>query len=111
MATEQELRAYADSLPAIYREILVAFPRIEPHRRQGDALALQTLAVDFESRKTAIGPREIWRACQELEKKGLVEVKHRIFVYPTPLGERLIGIIAGQLAQPVTVPELPSPPT
>jgi hypothetical protein len=46
-----------------------------------------------------------------LHSKGLVEIKHRIFVHPTLLGERLIGIITGQLAQTTTVPNLPSPPT
>ena len=48
MATEEELRHYAESLPPIYREILGAFPRLEPSRKQGYGLAFQTLAVDFE---------------------------------------------------------------
>jgi hypothetical protein len=50
------------------------------------------------------------QACQELERKGLVKIKHRIFAHPTVLGERLIGMISGQEAQAVTVDELPSPP-
>lgn len=110
MATDEQLKSYAESLPSIYQEILVAFPRIEPNRRQGYGLAFQTLAADLENRQTGIHLGEIIQACQELEQQRLVEVKHRIFVYPTPLGERLIGIITGQHAPLVEVPELPPLP-
>ena len=110
MATEEELRHYAESLPPIYQEILAAFPRLEPGRKQGYGLAFQTLAVDFDSRQKGFDLGQIMQACQELERQGLVKIKHRIFAYPTPLGERLIGIIAGQEALSVTVDELPSPP-
>ena len=110
MATEEELRRYAESLPPIYREILAAFPRLEPSRTQGDGLAFQTLAVDFDSHRKGFDLGQIMQAGQELEQQGLVKTKHRIFVHPTPLGERLIGIITGQLAQSVTVDKLPSPP-
>ena len=47
MPSDQELRAYAQTLPTIYREILAAFPRIEPGRKAGYGLAFQTLAADF----------------------------------------------------------------
>lgn len=110
MATEEDLRHYAESLPPIYREILAAFPRLEPGRRQGYGLAFQTLAVDFDDRRTGFDLGQIMQACQALERQGLVTIKNRIFAHPTPLGERLIGIIAGQEAQPVTVDELPAPP-
>jgi hypothetical protein len=110
MATEEELRRYAESLPPIYREILAAFPRIEPTRRQGDGLAFQTLAVDFDSQGKGFSLGQIMQACEQLEQQGLIKTKHRIFAHPTPLGERIIGIITGQLAQPVTVDRLPSPP-
>ena len=46
MATDEQLKSYAESLPSIYREILTAFPRMEPNRRQGYGLAFQTLAAD-----------------------------------------------------------------
>src|SRR5439155_25538757 len=41
MPTDQQLRTYAQSLPKIYREILAAFPRIEPNRKTGYGLAFQ----------------------------------------------------------------------
>jgi hypothetical protein len=110
MATEEELRHYAESLPPIYREILGAFPRLEPSRKQGYGLAFQTLAVDFERRPKGFDLGQIMEACQKLEQQGLVKIKNRIFAHPTPLGERLIGIITGQQAQSVTVEKLPSPP-
>ena len=110
MATDEQLRSYVESLPSIYREILAAFPRIEPNRKQGFGLAFQTLAADLDSRQAGISLGEIIRACEELERQALVEVKHRIFVHPKELGERLIGIIAGQDAPALEVPELPALP-
>jgi hypothetical protein len=110
MATEEELTRYAESLPPIYREILAAFPRLEPGRKQGYGLAFQTLAADFDSHRMGFTLGQIMQACQGLAEQGIVEIKHRIFAHPTPLGERLIGIITGQLAQSVTIDKLPSLP-
>lgn len=110
MATNDQLKSYAASLPPIYQEILAAFPRIEPTRNQGFGLAFQTLSTDFESRHIGYSLGEIIQACQALEQHHIVEIKHRIFVYPTQLGEHLIGIITGQHVLEVMVPELPSPP-
>ena len=107
MATDEQLKSYAESLPSIYREILTAFPRMEPNRRQGYGLAFQTLAADLDNFRLG----EIILACEQLEQRNLVEIKHRIFVHPTHLGERLIGIITGQSAPVVQVPELPALPT
>lgn len=110
MATDKQLQKYAQSLPPIYREILGAFPRIEPNRRQGYGLAFQTLAADLEGRMTGISLGEIIQACQELKQNGLVDIQHGIFVHPTALGERLIALISGQHAPAIKVPKLPSPP-
>lgn len=107
MATDEQLKSYAESLPSIYREILTAFPRMEPNRRQGYGLAFQTLAADLDNSRLG----EIILACEQLEQRNLVEIKHKIFVHPTQLGERLIGIITGQSAPVVQVPELPALPT
>ncbi len=111
MPTEEQLRAYAESVPEIYREILIAFPRIEPSRRQGYSLAFQTIAADFENRAILFGLAEIMQACQELEEKGLVEIKNRIFVQPTLLGERLIAALTGKQAPAIKVDPLPALPT
>jgi hypothetical protein len=110
MATNQQLQAYAESLPEIYREILSAFPRLEPTRRQGYGLAFQTLNADFQDRGLDFGLPEIFAACEELQHKGMVEVKHRVFVHPTPLGEQLVAILSGGTSPRVKVPVLPSPP-
>ena len=107
MATDEQLKSYVESIPSIYREILTAFPRMEPNRKQGYGLAFQTFAADLDSFHLG----EIILACEQLEQRNLVEIKHKIFVHPTQLGERLIGIITSQSAPVVQVPELPAPPT
>ena len=108
MATDEQLKSYAESLPSIYREILTAFPRLEPFRKQGYGLAFQTLDAGLED--CSLG--EIIQACEQLAKHDIVNIKHKIFVHPTQLGERLIGIITGQSAPEVRqVPELPALPT
>ncbi len=107
MATDEQLKSYAESLPPIYREILTAFPRLEPGRKQGYGLAFQTLEVDLKSYNLG----EIVQACEQLQQHELVEVKHKIFVHPTQLGEHLIGIITGHNAPVIQVPELPALPT
>ena len=78
MITDAQLQAYAKELPDIYREILAAFPRIEPTRSQGYGLAFQTLAADFESRKLGLGLGEIIQACEQLGHHGLVEINTRL---------------------------------
>ena len=110
MAIDQELREYAESLPPIYREILAAFPRIEPNRKAGYGLGFQTLAADFDDRGLEFTLGEVIQACEELERNGLVVIKHRVFVSPTERGERLISAITGKKPKAVTVPPLPVPP-
>lgn len=110
MATDEALQKYAQNLPEIYREILSAFPRIEPTRKAGYGLAFQTLASDFESRGIHFRLGDIIQACQQLQEHQFVEIKHRIFVHPTEKGERLIAILTGQQAAESKVPALPSPP-
>ncbi len=107
MATDEQLKSYTESLPPIYREILAAFPRIAPSRGPGYGQTYQTLEVDLESYSFG----EIIQACKLLEQRDIVEIKHTNFVCPTELGERLIGIITGQSALEVRVPELPALPT
>jgi hypothetical protein len=111
MPTDQQLKDYVQSLPEIYVHILRAFPDLEPNRRQGYGLFLQTIADDFDMNTSIrFGIDEVILACQELERHGLVEIKNNIFVHPTPLGERLIAQIAGPQAPPVRVDPLPALP-
>jgi hypothetical protein len=111
MASEDQLRTYVDALPPIYKEILSAFPRIEPSRRQGDGLAFQTIAADFENLHKPYSLGLIIQACMQMEQKGLVVTKNLIFVHPTAVGERLIALVAGQSAPAVSVDPLPALPT
>lgn len=110
MPQDAELHAYAQSLPDIYREILAAFPRIEPGRQARYGLAFQTIAADFQDRGKRFTLGEVIQACERLRDKRLVEIKHGIFVHPTEYGERLIAIITGRQPADVLVPTLPSPP-
>jgi hypothetical protein len=110
MLTDEQLRKYSESLPAIYREILAAFPRIEPYRKRGYGLAFQTLAADFNDRNLEITAGEIVQAADELAHQGLAKIEHGIFIQPTELGERLIAIITGKQAPVVKVPKLPPLP-
>ena len=110
MASEQELQEYVEKLPTIYREILAAFPRIEPSRKAGYGLAFQTLGTDFQSRGIGFGTGEIINACDQLRLHGIVEINHHLFVHPTEYGERLIGAITGVTAPTAEVPVLPTPP-
>jgi hypothetical protein len=111
--TTEEQRAYseyAERLPDIYREILAAFPRIEPHRKAGYGLAFQTIAADFESRGTEYTLGAVIQACEQLRDNGLVEIQYGIFVRPTDRGELVITAITGKEPRPAEIPPLPPPP-
>lgn len=110
MSTDTEVQAYIEELPPIYREILASFPRLEPSRKRGYGLGFQTLATDFESRRLGFTLGQVMQACRQLEEHGLVKIKHRLFVYPTGQGERLISALTGSEAAEETVPPLPPPP-
>ena len=110
MPTVQELHEYVDRLPKLYREVLAAFPHIEPNRRKGYGLAFQSLMADFEERQVGYSLGEIILGCEELQKYGLVEIKHRIFVHPTARGEELISALTGHQAVAPHIDPLPPPP-
>jgi hypothetical protein len=110
MATAEQFDAYAANLPTIYREILAAFPRVEPNRKPRFGLAYQSLWADFEQRDLGISLGELMEACEQLAGNGLVEIKRGMFVHPTEKGEQLIRAITGKEAKPSKVPVLPPPP-
>jgi hypothetical protein len=98
---------YVAELPQIYREILSAFPSLEPQRKKGYALALQTLSSELR-RHYSYG--EIKAACEQLAQGGAVEIRNEIFVCPTDLGEELIEGLTGKKAPPIPkVPEFVPP--
>jgi hypothetical protein len=108
MPSDEQLRAYVDLVPPIYREILGAFPHIEP--APGLRPGIPNPCADFENCALTIGLGEVIQACQELERNGLVEIQNRIFVHRTALGERLIALMTGQQAPVVKVDPFPALP-
>jgi len=105
MATVNE--QYLKELPDIYREILSAFPRLEPTRKAGYGLAYQTL---YESLRERCSLGDIIQACQQMQQGGAVEIKQRIFVHPTEMGEQIIEGLTGKKPRESTVPAFPTPP-
>jgi hypothetical protein len=95
---------YLESLPAIYRDILAAFPRFDATRKRGYGLSYQSLYSALNGKYT-LG--EIVLACQELAKGGGAEIKNEIFVHPTLVGEELIAAVTGGQVPQVAVPPFP----
>ena len=109
MPTDAELKQYADQLPPIYRNILAAFPEVEPRRHAGYGLAFQTLAMYFANRKLEHGFGEVQEACRRLAALGFFEIRNGIFAHPTDLGEQLIAAVSGKRTAGIGLPELPQP--
>lgn len=100
---------YVEKLPPIYRDILAAFPAMEPTRKAGYGLAYQTLYERLRPHGHSLG--EIILACKQMAEGGAVQIKNNIFVHPTPMGEEIIAALTGkEAAAPLTVPEFPVPP-
>lgn len=137
--TDEQLRAYADKLPAIYRDVLAAFPGESSNRRAGDGLYLSSIASRFQEIMPAdYRPRDLARAMAQLEGRGFItrasadgtppnpfittaelvqdylaravgDSGHDPFVAPTPLGERLITVLTGHQPVERDIPPLPEP--
>lgn len=109
MPTTTELRAYAQRLPEIYRDILAAFPAIEPGRRAGYGVAFQTLAMHFANTRRRHAFDDVQEACARLAEAGFLEIRHGIFAHPTELGEELIAAVTGSSATTAEpLPQLPA---
>ena len=108
MPSDAEIAAYAKNLPPIYRDILAAFPEVEPGRKAGYGLAFQTLAMHFANTRRSSDLGEVQEACRQLAENGFFEIKNGIFAHPTDLGERLIAAVSGAPRAPTSgVPRLP----
>lgn len=107
MPTDDELAAYAKKLPPIYRDIMAAFPAIEPSRKAGYGLAFQTLAVHFANTRHEHGLEDVRAACMRLAEEDFLEIRNGIFAHPTELGEQLIAILT---AKPRAISPSPPPP-
>ncbi|MDD4890241.1 MAG: hypothetical protein PHU85_09960 [Phycisphaerae bacterium] len=90
-------KRYLNSLDKIYRDILAAFPQFDATRRVGYGLAYQSLYSALDG-KYSLG--EIKLACEQMAQGGAVEIRNKIFVHPTALGEELIAAITGQQPAP-----------
>ena len=97
---------YVNSLPEIYRDILAAFPQFNPTRKVGYGLSYQSLYSALDGRYT-LG--QIMKACENMAEGGVMEIKHEIFVCPTPLGEELITAITGIATPTLEVEPFPPP--
>jgi hypothetical protein len=97
---------YLRTLPPIYRDILTAFPKLEPSRKAGYALAYQTLYEELRDRYSF---DEIVAACEAMAQGGAVEIKQRIFVHPTDVGEDIIAGLTGKKSPESRVPPFPPP--
>jgi hypothetical protein len=108
--TDEQLREYAAKLPAIYRDILRAFPAVAPDRRDGDGLSGPT----FEDYVTELGAGhrlgDVMDGLRRLVDNGFLEYTPvAAFYSPTPLGERLVAAVTGHKPAPRGIPDLPVP--
>lgn len=112
MPTPAQLKEYANSLPPIYRDILVAFGHAaSPYRHFMEGMAVDVLLTEMTNRKNAYPISEVYSALEQLEKEGfvLLDVIDLAYVSPTALGEELLEAVTGAKAKKVTVPALPKP--
>ena len=111
MTITDKWRSYAERLPDIYRDILAAFPAIEPGRKKGYGLAFQTLTMHFinTSKQWSLG--DVEAACKQLAENGFIEIKNGIFAHPTEDGEELIAAVTGKkIPDSRPIPALPARP-
>lgn len=98
--------AYVESLPGIYRDVLAAFPDFNPTRRVGYGLSYQSLYSALDGKYT-LG--QIMTACKNMAEVDLMEIRHRMFACPTPLGEELIAAITDNPVPASDVPPIDPP--
>lgn len=103
-------KQYLETIPPIYRDVLAAYPRINPSRKKGNGLAVSTIYANLENEQKSYSVGEIREACQNMVASGVVEIQNQIFVHPTDLGEELITSLTGQATPVRSVPQFPAPP-
>ena len=103
-------KEYLEQIPAIYRDVLIAFPRINPSRKKGDGLAISTIYANMQNENQSYSIGEIREACKNLADNKVVEIRFLMFVHPTDLGEKLIERLTGHPAAEESVPPFPRIP-
>ena len=108
--TDEQLREYADKLPAIYRDILAAFPGVAPRRRAGEGLMEETIEQFVADHSPDHRPEDVADGLGRLADRGFLGRDDRFVVYtPTPLGERLLHVVTGHTPVTAAMPDLPVP--
>jgi hypothetical protein len=99
---------YLRTLPTIYQDILKTFPDFAPSRAAGYGLAYQSIQAHLAPKYSLA---QIMMACDRMRDGGAVEIKNKIFVCPTQLGEEMIAGLTGKpVAEKESVADFPKPP-
>lgn len=112
--SKEDLKKYAESLPAVYRAILLSFPALGRKNAGPDqSLAVQTIAEHLKSNvyiyslEKAYGLAEVLWACKQLTAENLLSTNNDgIFFIPTSLGWDLISAVDDHRLEK-TMPKLP----
>lgn len=122
--TDSELKDYADALPPIYRQILSAFPEINPDRRERDDVLESSLVNHLLQKQSDYDDEDLEIALDRLNQSGFIEREEKKMIglgggnggyafaqlKPTELGERLLRAVTGKSAKKRFVPPLPPLP-
>jgi hypothetical protein len=107
--TDEQLKAYAESLPSIYRDTLAAFPGASPRRRVGEGLLGDTIEEWVLEQSEEHRSDDVFEGLLKLVEKKFLIRESKIAFVPTPLGEKLIEAIVGRGPVMYELPELPVP--
>ena len=136
--TPEQLTAYADQLPELYKDILVAFQYSQPSRVRGQGVLEGTLRNFIFNRSRGLVPgnfvgtiedlispphsfsdaardmtdREFSAAIDRLTDAGFFEDRYETrfgSLIPTPLGERILAVVSGKETPARKLPDLPKP--
>jgi hypothetical protein len=111
LPTPEQMKAYADELPEIYRKIVHGLAAVQPDRVIGQSVFLYDLLSALAEAPAPHYPAVVYyRAIEHLRDSGFLagEPESRA-LQPTDLGEELIAAVTGKRAEPLLVPALPKP--
>lgn len=97
---------YVQDLAEIYQDIFRTYRQLDPARKKGYGLAIQSL-YSVLSEKYDLA--QIQEACNQLALGGAVEIKNGIFAHPTDLGEEIIAKLTEGHVPPPAVPPFNPP--
>ncbi|OWK45218.1 hypothetical protein [Fimbriiglobus ruber] len=113
LPTPEQLKAYADQLPSIYRDVLTAIPEVSVNYRASLTFAIPVLVVYLNNHNPNYHEYDILAAVDRLERQKFLTVDHGaegIFATPTTLGEELIATLTGKRPEgKAPFPDLPKP--